>query len=59
MHLRRALRIVLATEFTPEDLRRGTGAHRHELRRVLRQMWLSAEIVGNEATGYFVKEAKQ
>jgi hypothetical protein len=55
--LRRELRPLLSMRSTLIGLRCKTGAPIDEIREVLREMWLSGSIVGNEEAGYILKDS--
>ncbi len=54
--LRRQLRLHLSSRSSVIGLRCKTGAPLAEIRNVLRQMWLSGAVIGDDNSGYILKE---
>jgi hypothetical protein len=57
--LRRKLTPLLSMRSSLIGLRCKTGAPINEIREVLRVMWLSGAVIGNDQNGYILKEASR
>jgi hypothetical protein len=57
--LRHELRSLLSMRSSLIGLRCKTGAPIDEIREVLRDLWLSGSVIGNDQNGYILKEASR